>query len=204
MNKPKDFDTAQCYGEWEPLPAGGYVCKIMKVEETVSKNGADMIIISLDIAEGEYANYFANSYRSDTRPDKKWGCNMYQLIYDPVNKNNTNKGFKTFVTAVKNSNNNFEPAWGNAFCRSFKDKKVGCIFRREEYIGSDNSSKFYAKPYQLRSAETIKSGKFKIPEDKFLNAPPQETPAQNPPQNTYKNPDLSDFEEIVSDDDLPF
>ena len=45
MNKPNDFDNVQAFGEYTPLPAGGYVCRIMGVEETVSSNGKAMIII---------------------------------------------------------------------------------------------------------------------------------------------------------------
>lgn len=210
MNKPQDFDTAQGYGENDLPPAGGYVCKIMNIAETTSRKGDEMIIISLDIAEGEYANYFANSYKSDNRPDKKWGCNMYQLVYDPVNKNNTNKSFKTFITAVCDSNPNFNIAWGNAFCNCFKDKLVGCVFRREEYRGTDGNKHFYPKPYQFRRINAIRDGKFKIPEDKLLEDSPQSPgyasgyAPQSQPQNSYSAPDLSDFTEVVSSDDLPF
>lgn len=209
MNKPQDFDTVQGYGENVPLPAGGYVCKVMNVTETTSKKGDEMIVISLDIIEGDYADYFTDSYRNDNRPDKKWGCNMYQLTHDPVNKNSTNRGFKTFTTAVCDSNQGFELKWGNAFCANLKNRIVGCIFRREEYIGTDNNNHFSTKPYQFRGVDTIRNGKFKIPEDKLLDSENTSLPWENIPQNTAaKNvnitPDLSDFTEVISNDDLPF
>ena len=42
MIKPQDFDTAQGFSSFEPLQAGGHICKIMKVEETKSKAGKDI------------------------------------------------------------------------------------------------------------------------------------------------------------------
>ena len=33
MNKPEDFDGVQAYGDYTPLPAGGYYCKVIKVEK---------------------------------------------------------------------------------------------------------------------------------------------------------------------------
>ncbi|MCM1523427.1 MAG: hypothetical protein NC120_03110 [Ruminococcus sp.] len=203
MNKPQDFDTVQSYSERIPLPAGGYVCRIMQVVETASRSGAEMINISLDISEGEYANYFTNAYRNDTRQDKKWGCIAYQLTRDPVNQNTTNKGFKTFITAVCESNSGFVIPWGNNFGPGFKGKTVGVIFRRDEYLGADNKKHLYTKPFRFCSADTVRSGKFNIPEDKLLDSGQNGgyiTPDNRPPLPA----DLSDFEEIVPDGELPF
>lgn len=205
MNKPQDFDSVQGFNDWVALPAGGYVCRIMQVEETVSKAGNAMITISLDIAEGEFAKYFENSYKNDKRPDKKWGCTAYQLVYDLENSNSTNKGFKTFTTAVCDSNSGFTIPWGNNFGNGFKNKLVGVIFRREQYWGDDNQKHFKAKPYSFRGVETIRSGKFKTPEDKLLNdSQPTGYAPQNQPQKPYVDADLSDFEEVISNDELPF
>lgn len=203
MNKPQDFDKVQGYGEWTPLPAGGYVCRIMQVVETTSKNGAEMINISLDISEGEYANYFTNAYRNDTRQDKKWSCIAYQLTHDPVNPNTTNKGFKTFTTAVCESNSGFVIPWGNNFGPGFKGKTVGVIFRREEYEGTDGKTHFSTKPFQFRSADTIRSGKFTVPEDKLIDS--RQSSGYPSPNNRPPLPsDFSDFEEVIPDGDFPF
>ena len=61
----------------EALPAGGYVAKIMgtKIEEYT---WGDVFIISFDIAEGEYKDFFTNQYRTNTNEDKKWKGN-YRL-----------------------------------------------------------------------------------------------------------------------------
>lgn len=207
MQKPIDFDEVQGYGEWQALPPGGYVCRIMKVEETTSRSGAKMINISLDIAEGDNKDYYAKSYRADTRPDKKWGCIVHQLIYDTVNPKLTNKGFKTFTTAVCNSNPGFVIPWGDNFGEGFKGKTVGAIFRREQYIGQDNKTHFSTKAFQFRSADTIRKG-VPVPEDKLLDdksvqqaQQPDIFPAHNSGVGVF---DPDDFEEILTDGDLPF
>ena len=56
MIKPNNYENISIFGE--ELELGGHVCKIMKVEETKSKSGRDMIVISLDIAEGKQKRSF--------------------------------------------------------------------------------------------------------------------------------------------------
>ena len=224
MNKPNDFDNVQAFGEFKPLPAGGYVCRIMNVEETNAKSsGAPMIRISLDIAEGEYKDYFANMYRNDTRADKKWnaGAVVNQLVYDTNGNNSTNRGFKTFCTAAEESNPGFKIQWGNTFAACFKNRLVGVIFRREEYMGTDGKTHWSTKANSFRGAQTIREGKFDPIPDKPLESTQNgyaygqsnyttygTTPAQaasQPPQQAYNVGNLADFEEItVSESDLPF
>lgn len=221
MNKPNDFDNVQAYGDFKPLPAGGYVCRIMNVEETNAKSsGAPMIRISLDIAEGEYKDYFANMYRNDTRADKKWnaGAVVNQLVYDTNGNNSTNRGFKTFCTAAEESNPGFMIQWGAAFGQCFRNRLVGVIFRREEYMGTDGKTHWSTKANSFRGAQTIREGKFDPIPDKPLESTQNsyaygqsnyttysdaltQMPSQGAQTPTAAN--LADFEEIPASD-LPF
>jgi hypothetical protein len=172
MERPADFDNVQAYGDFKPLPAGGYVCRIMGVEETAAKSsGAPMIKISLDIAEGEYKDYFANMYRNDTRADKKWnaGAIVNQLVYDTNGNNSTNRGFKTFCTAAEESNPGFKIQWGAAFGQCFRNRLIGVLFRKEAYLGTDNKEHWNTKALSFRSAGKIRKGDFQIPEEKPLS-----------------------------------
>ena len=188
MIKPNNYDNTAAFGE--ELELGGHVCKIMKVEETVSKSGKDMIVISLDIAEGEQAGYYAEKYRSDTRQEKKWGCIVYQLVHDA--DGNTNRGLKTFHTAVEESNPGFQVAWGNDYSACFAGKLIGGVFGREEYIKQNGQPGFATKCRYFRSVDTIRKG-IKVPEDKLLDA------AQKPRTNAG----FADVS-IIIDEDLPF
>lgn len=227
MQKPADFDNVQAFGEFKPLPAGGYVCRIMAVEETQARtNRAPMIKISLDIAEGQYKNYYANLYKSSTKTDKKWspGAIVNQLVYDTNGANTTNRGFKTFITSVCESNPGFNVAWGEGFSACFRGKLVGVLFGREEYVGTDGKNHWSTKALNFRSVKTIHDGTFETPADKPLTATqggtyggygnytpsPVQTPPQGaqPPYQAQQAPtaaNLTDFEEIIVDaNDLPF
>lgn len=218
MQKPQDFDNVQAFGDFVPLPAGGYVCRIMGVEETAARESkAPMIKISLDIAEGQFKDYFANQYRANTRADKKWSYSaiINQLVYDTSGNNSTNRGFKTFVTSVCESNQGFNVTWGDGFSACFKNRLVGVLFGREEYIGTDGKSHWSTKALNFRSVKTIRDGNFEIPADKPLVsvdaaadpfAPPQTPqPAAQQKSAPAGVPDLQDFEEIlVPESDLPF
>ncbi len=189
MLKPNNYEQTQAYGEFTPLEAGGYVCRIIKVEETKSKGGKPMVKIYLDIAEGERAGYYAARYDSDNRENKRWGCIVYQLVYD--SNGDTSRGFKTFTTSVKDSNPGFEVAWSDnpaVFEGCFKGKLIGGIFGREQYKGNDDKLKWATKCRSFRSVDAIRAG-VQAPEDKCLD-----------------NFTAAGFEPLggVSEDDLPF
>ena len=182
FNKPHDFDTVQGYGEFKDITPGGHIMRIMGVEVVTSRTGKEMLKISLDTASDDtQPNYFADKYRRDTRPDKKWGCTMYQLVYD--DQGATNRGFKTFITSVEESNPGFTIAWGAGFEACLKNKRVGAIFREEEYEKNDGTIGKSVKPFAFRSVETIKEG-VEIPEPKLLNNPT--TPASSYGNAGYK------------------
>lgn len=201
MLKPNDFESVQEYGDFIPVELGGHVCKIMGVKETKSKKDKDMLEISLDIAEGNQIGYYAAQYKADSRTPKKWGCIVYQLIYD--NDGNTNRGLKTFITAVEKSNPNFKVTWDDNFANGFKNKLVGGVFGREQYQDTKGELKFSTKCSSFKSVDIIKAG-VEVPEDKLLAGyvPTGIPNAANSTASTIGN--LSEFEEILGDGELPF
>lgn len=193
MFKPNNYDNVKAYSEFEPLPVGGYVCKIMSVEETKSKTGKDMLKISLDIAEGEYKDYFSKLWINDTSQNRKWGCIVYQLVLD--NNGETNRGLKTFHTSVEKSNLGFSVLWGNGYAEHFKGKLIGGLFRREEYEKQNGGRGWSVRCFAFRSVDAIREGKFETPKDKPL--------ASNAADETYFKAN-SDKDYMSSEDDLPF
>ena len=191
MIKPKNWENTSAYGDFEPLELGGHVCRIIKVEETKSKTGKDMIVVYVDIAEGEQTGYFRKQFDENTTPDRKWpnGGTYYQLLEDA--DGNTNRGFKTIIESVKKSNGDFneDAIWNENFCEFFKGKYVGCVFGREQYLNRENKPKFATKIFNFRDVETIHKG-VDVPEDKLLE------PAQAPKGFTNAN--------SFADEDVPF
>lgn len=191
MDKPKDFDTAKAWGDYEPLPAGGYICEIIGVDETISKNGKKMIKIALDIAEGDEKGRFMEAYKANTSDFKKWpnSAVVYQLVLD--GSGNTHGRFKQFTDCVVESNDGFEIEWGKGFGACFKGKMIGALFGREQYESQkDGKLRWNTRAQTFKTVEDIKNGNFKIPEDKPLA---ENTNSAVP----------SGFTE-VNDDDIPF
>lgn len=166
MNKPNNYDNTKAFSQYEPLPAGCYVCKIMQVAETKSSTGKDMIVVSLDIAEGEQKDFYTKSYKEDTREDKKWGCNVYLLTEDQ--DGNTSKKFKGFIENVADSNSGWNVVWGDKFCDCFKGKLVGGLFGREEYRKQNGENAWATKCFYFDTVDRIREGKCKTPKDKYL------------------------------------
>lgn len=169
MDKPQDFNKVEAFSHFKTLTPGGHICKIIRVEETTSRAGRDMIVIYLDTDRGDkQPNYFTDLYTNDKRDDKKWsnGGTYRQLILDA--EGNTNRGFKTFIEAVEKSNPGFHVQWGENFEKCFLNKLVGVIFGREEYLDNAGISKFAIKPMYFRTIEEIKEG-VEVPKDILLN-----------------------------------
>ena len=186
MRKPSGFDQAAASLYYEPLALGGHVCVIKGVEETKSKTGKDMLKIALDIAEGDpQAGYYADKFKADDRPDKKWPCVTYVVLEDK--DGNASRNLARFVTSVEESNPGFSFPWDNA--AYLKGKRVGAVFGEEEYMAKDGKIKKAVKPFWFRSADKVKDAP--IPDVKKYERPM--TSASR--VNTFAD---------ISADDIPF
>lgn len=190
FRKPKDYDAIKV-GEPRILPAGGYVCKILKAEETESRTGKPMLKVAFDITDGEYAGYFRELFQnwkasSDDPQSVKWPFTGTKWILFYNSEGATNRDFKSFCTALEDSgitvwkNNTFDVS-------ALKDANVGILFRREE-SEYHNERKWRTTPYGFRSVKTIEEGTFNVPDDKPL------------PPKTFT--DTDSFEAL--EEDLPF
>ena len=166
MDMPKGYNETQGFSDYTPLAPGGYVCKIIKLEEMQSSTGKPMIKVALDIAEGPEAGRFREQFDADTRDEKKWPCVAYQLVTDGMGV--TTRGFKGFNMSLEESNDGWKPVWGDAYAANCKNKLIGVIFGREEYENRDGELRWITKPQFFRSADTIRKGDFRVPEDKHL------------------------------------
>ena len=185
---PKGYNEVKEYKEFKAVKPGGHECKIMKVEEGKSKAGNDMLLVYIDIAGGEFNNYYTNHWNDQEQGNKRWGCIVYIIVLDQDGI--TSRKLKAFITAVEASNANFKVVWGADFCKSLKDKKIGGVFGREQYLNKKGEPKFATKCVQFRSIESIKNG-VEIPEDKLSNS-------------TVANNASVGYTPVDPDDDLPF
>ena len=191
FRKPKDYDDVKVGGDFKILPAGGYVCEILKAEETRSSAGKDMIKVAFDIADGEFAGYFKDmfdNWRASAEDPKsvKWPFTGTKWILLLNNEGKTNRDFKSFCTALEDSG---VGVWKNDVfdAASLKGAKLGIIFRREEQE-YNHATSWRTVPWGFRSVKTIEEGSFSVPEDKPL------------PQKTITEADSFS----VMEDDIPF
>ena len=110
----------------EPLPAGGYVAKILnaKVEEY---SWGEVLVISFDVSEGEYKDFFSKQYKENTREDKKWKGNFRLTVPQESNQyfDSQKRTFGNAIWAIEESNPSFRWAWDenvNAFLIRKEDR----------------------------------------------------------------------------------
>lgn len=149
----KDFDKVEAKGmdDFKGLPIGAYECIIKDArlnhnEET----GKNTLKISIDIASGEYKDYFLKAYETDTRIDRKWNNNAVRyLAYEGDNVSY----FKGFITTIKNSNVGYTWDWDET---KLKGKKVCGVFQYEEYEKQDGTRGIKVRLSKFRSLDKLK------------------------------------------------
>lgn len=195
FRKPKDYDSVSV-GDYKVLPAGGYICRIIKAEDTTSKSNKPMLKVAFDICDGEYTGYFMDYFQSkkeaaEDPAEVKWPFSGTKWIMYYDKEGRTNRDFKAFCTALEESGTD---VWKNDVLdvSAMKNAMIGIIFRREEqeYM---NVTSWRTVPFRFRSVKAIEDGDYKVPEDK-----PHETAFAG----TAFTPANDSFS--AAEDDIPF
>lgn len=173
------YETTKAYSDFQQLPKGGYVLKIMGAVTAESSFG-QYVKISCDIAEGEYKDFFANEYRNQQKEDKKWHCNY--LLNVPNDDGSEQDGwtarrFKTVIEALEASNPGYHFDWDET---KFKGKLIGGLFNFREYVTSNGEIRSATNLAQLCEVEKIRSGKYQLPNDKTLKRSAGSSPTTGP------------------------
>ena len=187
-----DYETTPEFAASEKLPAGAYVVKIKRAEES-----GDALCILFDIDEGEFKGYYMDRFRSDKKnyPDSAKFRGVYRLWYpsgkeyDDTNK----KRMKTVLKLIKEENKlsvDFTKEWdGNAL----KGAKLALVFQDQEYDYNGRHG-FTAQPYGVITMENYKNGKFTVPAPKRLKSG----------NNADYNNEPGETSFVSNDEDLPF
>jgi hypothetical protein len=188
------YDQLKPSGDFIQLPKGGYVCKIMGIETKQNSRGA-YFIVSFDIAEGEFKDYYANDYRNQSGEDKKWHGQFFLSIpNDDGTKEDgwSKQAFRNWTGALEDSNPNYHWDWDE---NKWKGKLIGGLFNNQQYISNTGEVRDSTKFARPTSVEKIRSGDYKLPKDKLKEAPAAASPAG-----------IEGFVNVPSgsDDELPF
>ena len=134
------------------VPAGGYVTRIINVENRADKEG---LVVELDIADGEYVGYYEklNAERGF------WGLSTFRSY-----KEKALPFFKKFVMSVERSNDGYH--WDRDE-EKLIGKLIGAVLQHEEYEANDGTVKTKVTVNSFDSVQNILDGKFKVP-DKII------------------------------------
>lgn len=163
--KSIDLTNVQESGDFARPTAGGYICKIVKVEDIPldkKTDKGDYLRIHYDIAEGEFKDYYEGL--RERYPESNT-IGSYIRSYKPKAQGM----FKRMCSAVSKSNGNFVfDAKTNTDEQSLVGKKIGLVFAEEEYYSNAGELKtrlYVASEYPI---DKIQSGDFRTPTLKKL------------------------------------
>lgn len=203
IKKPNGYDEAAAFtGEFQQLPKGKYVCKIIQVATQQSKNGNEQFVILYDIAEGEYKDFYKKMFNADKaqNTDAKWRGVFKQ--------NMDGRGlpwFKGVITAIERSNN-FTFQWDEENNeKTLQGKKFGGIFRRRQYEAENGSRPIVTELFRIRSVAGLAEAE--VPEDEMLPEGPVGRPSPAQAQAGIPSPVGDGFMNIPSDagdEGIPF
>lgn len=184
MKRIENYETVQASsGEFARPTAGGYICKIIDVEDVPfnkEKNKGDYLRIEYDIADGEFKGYYKEQF-------DKWGGN-WNASFIRSYKEKALGMLKHFTNCIEASNAGYEWDWNE---KGLIGKVVGLVLGEEEYENSNHEIKTKLVVSQVKTVEEIKNGDFKVPAPKKLAV---ETSTNSTPE----------FMPLDDDDTLPF
>ena len=149
----KDFDKIEAKGmdDFRWLPIGAYECVIKDaIINHNEQSGKDTFKVSVDIASGEYKDYFQKMYEADTRIDRKWNNNAVRYL---AFTGDNVAYFKGFLTVIENSNIGYKWDWDET---KLKGKKVCGVFQYEEYEKQDGTKGVKVRLSKFRSLDKMK------------------------------------------------
>lgn len=152
MEKIDNWNEVEAKGmeDFKSLPIGAYECIIK--EAGIHKNeqtGKETFRVAIDIAKGDYKDYYQKRYDSNTNSDKKWDNNATRyLAYQGDNV----AYFKGFITCVENSNVGYTWNWDE---KTLIGKKICGVFQYEEYEKQDGAKAIKVRLSKFRSLDKI-------------------------------------------------
>lgn len=187
MKPINNYESVQASaGEFAKPSAGGYVCKIVNVEDKeldVSTGKGSYLRIEFDICEGEFAGYYKEQFT-------KWG-GTWNASFIRSYKEKALGMFKHFINCVEKSNAGFEWSWNEG---ELIGKAVGLVLGEEEYINSQGAVRTKLVVKDIKTADDIRNKNFKVPEYKKVETD----------NIAHGTPQMPRFEIVSSDDELPF
>ena len=152
MKKIENWNEIEAKGmdDFKALPIGAYECKIINaVENHNEQSGKTTLKVMVDIASGEYKDYFKKRYDSNTAIDRKWDNNATKFL---AFEGENTSFFKGFITIVENSNVGYKWNWEES---TLRDKKLVGVFQYEQYEKQDGTKALKVRLTKFRSLDKL-------------------------------------------------
>lgn len=148
------------------MPAGGYVCRIVKATSGVNRYDEPCLLLYLDVEEGEFKNYFGRIYERRL----EHGDNKYPCVYNQSVGRNSAKYFNQMIKTIEESNDDFVckfnagEEWDE---RELENLLVGVVMQEKEFINSRDKRRIVLVPCELKTVDEIRRGEFEIPARRY-------------------------------------
>ena len=152
MKKIENWNEIEAKGmdDFKALPIGAYECKIINaLENHNEQSGKTTLKVMVDIASGEYKDYFKKRYDSNTAIDRKWDNNATKFL---AFEGENTSFFKGFITIVENSNVGYKWNWEES---TLRDKKIVGLFQYEQYKKQDGTKALKVRLTKFRSLDKL-------------------------------------------------
>lgn len=162
-------------GDFTPLPAGGYVVKIVDMTDEPKKEYVNLI---WDIAEGEHAGRYSD----------KWGKEHPYAHNVILSYKDTALGMlKGRLEAIQASNPGFDPfaAWDAGRLDMFKNRLMGVNLQEEEYENQSGEVRTRLNVCQVVDVQRVRDGKVKVRPKKALAGKIGTSPTSSAPADVY-------------------
>lgn len=159
MQKPGNWDNTQAKTSgFTNLEPGPQILGIVAVVGTISKSNSEMLVLSLDIAHGEFKNHYS---KMSNRLEKECYLKMYMSTSEtglPF--------FKGNIEIIEKCNKGYKWNWDE---NSLRGKFIGGNLRNEEYVNQTSGEvKEILKIDSFCTIEDIRDGKIKTLDTKKL------------------------------------
>lgn len=144
MKRIEDYDEIKVTENKQTLEVGGYECIIKNVKH-FEHNGIKKVSLELDIATGDFKDYYQDKYDERTGDAKYWDDGATISFPEEPTEDREKSYFKGLMTAIQSYNPSYKWNWDED---TLKGLKINCNFSLKEYEGNDGN--VYTKPQVSR------------------------------------------------------
>lgn len=153
MKKIENWNEVEAKGmeDFKSLPIGAYECVIKEAGiYTSEQSGKESFRVAVDIAKGDFKDYYQKRYDGNTNENRRWDNNATRyLAYEGDNA----AYFKGFITCVENSNVGYTWNWDE---KTLVGKKICGVFQYEEYENQEGKKGVKVRLNKFRSLDKMK------------------------------------------------